>query len=102
MFWWYVDNVKTIRIQTLFQLTSIQDPTAKIGERCRIGPNVVIGPRVVIQDGVSLKNCTVLADSFIKSHTWICNSIIGWRCHVGRWVNIETNQTLTLKKKYSY
>jgi mannose-1-phosphate guanylyltransferase len=62
------------------------DPTAKIGERCRIGPNVVIGPRVIVQDGVCLKNCTVLADSLVKSHSWIANCIIGWRCTIGKWV----------------
>lgn len=59
----------------------------KIGERCRIGPNVVIGPRVIIQDGVCLKNCTILADSLVKSHSWVANSIIGWRCNIGQWVN---------------
>ena len=62
------------------------DSTVKIGERCRIGPNVVIGPRVIIQDGVCLKNCTILADSLIKSHSWIANCIIGWRCSIGKWV----------------
>lgn len=65
---------------------AFKDSSAKIGERCRIGPNVVIGPRVIVQDGVCLKNCTVLADSLIKSHSWIANCIIGWRCNIGQWV----------------
>jgi len=72
------------------------DPTAKIGERCRIGPNVVIGPRVIIQDGVCLKNCTILADSLIKSHSWIANTIIGWRCNIGKWVRMENTTVLGL------
>ncbi|CAF1096257.1 unnamed protein product [Adineta ricciae] len=72
------------------------DPTAKIGERCRIGPNVVIGARVVIQDGVCLKNCTILADSLIKSHSWIANCVIGWRCTIGQWVRMENTSVLGL------
>ncbi|CAF1214164.1 unnamed protein product [Adineta steineri] len=72
------------------------DPTARIGERCHIGPNVVIGPRVIIQDGVCLKNCTVLADSLIKSHTWISNCIVGWRCSIGKWVRMENTSVLGL------
>ncbi|CAF1025778.1 unnamed protein product [Adineta ricciae] len=72
------------------------DPTAKIGERCRIGPNVVVGPRVIIQDGVCLKNCTILADSLVKSHTWIANCIIGWRCTIGQWVRMENTTVLGL------
>ncbi|CAF1240708.1 unnamed protein product [Rotaria sordida] len=72
------------------------DSTAKIGERCRIGPNVVIGPRVIIQDGVCLKNSTVLGDSLIKSHSWIANCIIGWRCNIGQWVRMENTSVLGL------
>jgi mannose-1-phosphate guanylyltransferase len=72
------------------------DPTAKIGERCRIGPNVVVGPRVIIQDGVCLKNCTILADSLIKSHSWIANCIIGWQCNIGQWVRMENTSVLGL------
>jgi len=72
------------------------DSTAKIGERCRIGPNVAIGPRVIIQDGVCLKNCTILADSIIKSHSWIANCIIGWRCNIGQWVRMENTTVLGL------
>lgn len=72
------------------------DPTAKIGERCRIGPNVVVGPRVIIQDGVCLKNCTILADSLVKSHSWVANCIIGWRCTIGQWVRMENITVLGL------
>lgn len=65
------------------------DPSAKIGKHCRIGPNVVIGPNVSVEDGVCLKNSTVLNNTTIRSHSWVTNSIIGWRCHVGRWVRME-------------
>jgi len=74
----------------------LADPTAKIGDRCRIGPNVVIGPRVIIQDGVCLKNCTILGDSLVKSHSWVANCIIGWRCTIGQWVRMENTSVLGL------
>ena len=48
-FWWFRQSFEkpAIVIITFFS----QDPTAKIGEKCRIGPNVVIGANAVIQDG---------------------------------------------------
>lgn len=63
--------------------------TAKIGKGCQIGPNVVIGPGVVIEDGVRIKKSTILSQVKIKSNSWIENSIIGWRCTIGRWVRME-------------
>ena len=51
---------------------------------------------MIIQDGVCLKNCTILADSLVKSHSWIANSIIGWRCTVGKWVRLENTTVLGL------
>ncbi|XP_013382064.1 mannose-1-phosphate guanyltransferase beta-A-like isoform X1 [Lingula anatina] len=70
------------------------DPSAKIGRNCRIGPNVTIGPDVVIEDGVCIKRCTVLKGAVIKSHSWLNSCIIGWRCHVGRWVRMENVSVL--------
>ncbi|KAK0398688.1 hypothetical protein QR680_002709 [Steinernema hermaphroditum] len=70
------------------------DETAHIGENCRIGPNVVIGPRVRIEDGVCLRNCTVLPDSVIRTHSWVNSSIIGRKCSVGRWVRIENTSVI--------
>lgn len=70
------------------------DPTAKIGSDCQIGPNVVIGPGVVVEDGVCIKRSTILRDGKIKSHSWIENCIIGWRCTVGRWVRLEGTTVL--------
>lgn len=65
------------------------DPTAKIGTGCQIGPDVTIGPGVVVEDGVCIKRCTILRNTVIKSHSWLENCIIGWRCVVGRWVRLE-------------
>jgi mannose-1-phosphate guanylyltransferase len=65
------------------------DESASIGDNCLIGPNVVIGPDCRVGDGVRLSNCTLLAGSEIRSHSWINQSIIGWRSIVGRWVRIE-------------
>lgn len=65
------------------------DPTAKIGEGCQIGPNVTIGPGVIIEDGVCIKRSTILKDAIIRSHSWIENCIVGWKCCVGSWVRIE-------------
>jgi len=72
----------------------IVDPTAKIGTNCRIGPNVTIGPGVVIEDGVCIKRCTILEGAKICSHSWLESCIIGWRCHVGRWVRMENVSVL--------
>uniref|UniRef100_A0AC35UG91 Mannose-1-phosphate guanylyltransferase n=1 Tax=Rhabditophanes sp. KR3021 TaxID=114890 RepID=A0AC35UG91_9BILA len=65
------------------------DKSAQIDDNCRIGPNVVIGPNVKIESGVCLKNCTILADSVVKTHSWLNESIIGRKCTVGSWVRIE-------------
>ncbi|XP_031335873.1 mannose-1-phosphate guanyltransferase beta [Photinus pyralis] len=70
------------------------DPTAVIGAGCQIGPNVTIGPGVVIEDGVCIKRCTILRDAMIKSHSWLENCIIGWRCSIGRWVRMEGSTVL--------
>ncbi|KAF2346938.1 Nucleotidyl transferase domain [Trinorchestia longiramus] len=72
----------------------LMDPSAKIGSGCRIGPNVSIGPGVVIEDGVCIKRCTIMKDSTIRSHSWLENSIVGWRCDIGKWVRIENVSVL--------
>lgn len=69
-------------------------PTAKIGKDCQIGPNVTIGPGVVIEDGVCIKRSTILKNAIIRSHSWIENCIVGWRCSVGCWVRIEGTTVL--------
>jgi len=70
------------------------DPTAKIGSGCHIGPNVCIGPGVVIEDGVCIKRCTIMKGTVIKSHSWLENSIVGWKCSVGQWVRCENGSVL--------
>ncbi|XP_017479481.1 PREDICTED: mannose-1-phosphate guanyltransferase beta-like [Rhagoletis zephyria] len=70
------------------------DPTAKLGSNCRIGPNVSIGANVVIEDGVCIKRCTIMADSVVKSHSWLESCIIGWKCRIGKWVRMENNCVL--------
>jgi mannose-1-phosphate guanylyltransferase len=70
------------------------DPTATIGEGCLIGPDVVIGPGCVIADGVRLRGSTLLPGASVGSHSWVSNSIIGWRSKIGQWVRLENNSVL--------
>lgn len=70
------------------------DPTAQIGRNCVIGPNVTIGANCVIGDGVRITRSAVFEGAKIKSHSWINNSIIGWRAHVGSWVRMEGTSVL--------
>ena len=70
------------------------DPSAQVGRGCRIGPNVCIGPGVRLEDGVCIKRSVVMRDSVVRSHSWLENCIVGWRCSVGRWARIENNAVL--------
>ena len=70
------------------------DPTAQVGRGCRIGPNVCIGPGMRLEDGVCIKRAVVMRDSVVRSHSWLENCIVGWRCSVGRWARIENNAVL--------
>lgn len=70
------------------------DPSAQIGRNCVIGPNVTIGPNCVIGEGVRITRSAVFEGAKIKSHTWINNSIIGWRASVGSWVRMEGTSVL--------
>jgi mannose-1-phosphate guanylyltransferase len=70
------------------------DPTASIGRNCIIGPNVTIGANCVIGDGVRITRSAVFEGAKINSHTWINNSIIGWRASVGSWVRMEGTSVL--------
>lgn len=64
-------------------------PSAKIELDVQIGPNVVIGPDAVVEKGACLSRCIVMRGATIKSHSWVQNSIIGWKSTVGRWVRME-------------
>ncbi|KAI6175720.1 Mannose-1-phosphate guanylyltransferase [Aphelenchoides bicaudatus] len=65
------------------------DKTAKIGNGGLIGPNVVIGANVRLDDGVRIMDSTVLSDTVIQTHSYVRDSIIGWKCNIGKWVRIE-------------
>lgn len=84
-----------------FQGNVLVDPSAVIGSGCRIGPNVVLGPGVQVEDGVCMRDCTVLGGSRVRSHSWLSTSIVGWRCDIGRWTRMENvcvlGEDVTLK-----
>jgi len=65
------------------------DPSAKLGKNCKIGPNVVIGPNCVIGDGVRLKDCVLLEGVKVGDHSWISQSILGWKSVLGKWVRVQ-------------
>ncbi|CAH8509845.1 unnamed protein product [Schistosoma bovis] len=64
-------------------------PTASVSPTCVLGPSVVIGPECIVEDGVRIRNSTLLQGSIIRSHSWLETCIIGWRCTVGQWVRME-------------
>jgi len=70
------------------------DPSAVIGRNCIIGPNVTIGPNCVIGEGVRITRSAVFDGAKINSHSWVNNSIIGWRASVGSWVRMEGTSVL--------
>jgi len=70
------------------------DSSAKIGKGCKIGPNVVIGPNCVIGDGVRLKDTVILEGVRVGDHTWVHQSILGWKSVIGRWVRIQNVSVL--------
>jgi len=70
------------------------DPTAIIKEGCVIGPNVTIGPKCVINQGVRLRDTTILEGVTVGANSWIKNSIIGWQSSVGKWVRMENISVL--------
>lgn len=75
------------------------DPSAQIGRGCRLGPNVCIGPGVRLEDGVCIKRSVVMRDSVVRSHSWLENCIVGWRCVVGRWARIENTAVLGVRRR---
>ena len=64
-------------------------PSSNIHPGAKIGPNVVIGADCVISDGVRIKNSTILSGTTIDKHSQISDSILGWKCKVGKWVRVE-------------
>jgi len=70
------------------------DASATISPEAKIGPNVVIGPNVTVGAGARLTRCVVLANSTIKPHAYVKNSIVGWNSKVGKWARIENVSVL--------
>lgn len=64
-------------------------PSAIIDPTAIIGPNVIIGANCKVGKGVRILNSALFEGAEIKGHTFIKNSIIGWRSIVGSWVRIE-------------
>ncbi|KAG8471228.1 hypothetical protein KFE25_009649 [Diacronema lutheri] len=69
-------------------------PSATIGKGCLIGPAVVIGPNVVVHDGVHIERSTLLEGCVVGKHSYIVDSIIGWKSVIGQWVRVEGNTVL--------
>lgn len=69
-------------------------PTAKIGKNCFIGPNVVIGPNCAVADGVRLSDTVLLRDSKVGSHSWLKNTIVGWKSQIGKWTRLQNYTVL--------
>ena len=51
-----------------------------------MGPNVTIDKGCIVETGVRLKNVVLMKDVHVKAHSWINNSIVGWRSSIGKWV----------------
>jgi len=95
----YLNNLKgsspsKLRTGSGFMGLVLVDDTTKIGEGCMIGPNVTIGPNCVIEDGVRLRDTSVLEGAVIGANSWVKSSIIGWQSTVGRWTRIENVSVL--------
>jgi len=69
----------------------IVHPNATIGQGCVLGPRVVVGDGCVVGDGVRVEGSTLLEGVEIASHSLIKDSLIGWRCSVGRWSHVVTS-----------
>lgn len=76
------DNLKLIHGSNIVPPVLI-DPSANVSKGGRIGPNVIIGPNVTIEDGIRIQNSTILADTTIRTHSYIDSSIIGRKCFIG-------------------
>eukprot|EP01094_Clydonella_sp_ATCC50884_P021320 TRINITY_DN4678_c0_g1_i1.p1 TRINITY_DN4678_c0_g1~~TRINITY_DN4678_c0_g1_i1.p1 ORF type:complete len:378 (+),score=130.98 TRINITY_DN4678_c0_g1_i1:55-1134(+) len=68
--------------------------SATIGKGCIIGPNVVVGPDCVIEDGVRLRDCTLMSGVVVHDNAFVQRSIIGWDSTIGRWARIENVSVL--------
>eukprot|EP00828_Plagiopyla_frontata_P009180 TRINITY_DN1470_c0_g1_i4.p1 TRINITY_DN1470_c0_g1~~TRINITY_DN1470_c0_g1_i4.p1 ORF type:complete len:363 (-),score=70.00 TRINITY_DN1470_c0_g1_i4:145-1233(-) len=65
------------------------DKSAQIHENASIGPNVTIGKNCIIEDGAKLTNCVVFSNSQIGAHSYLNQTIIGWKSKIGKWCRLE-------------
>jgi mannose-1-phosphate guanylyltransferase len=65
------------------------DPSAKIHPSALIGPNVVIGPNVIVGEGARIQGSVLLANSEVKDHALVKNTIVGWNSRIGKWARTE-------------
>ena len=61
----------------------------KVEEGAFIGPNVVLGDNVVVKKGTKICNSVVLQNTVVDEFSFVNNCIIGWKCHIGKWVRME-------------
>lgn len=73
---------------------NLVDESAEIGEGSQIGPNVTIGPGCKIGAGVRLRNAVIMDGAKIGDYSLVIDSIVGWRCTVGRWVRMQNISVL--------
>ncbi|XP_071731654.1 uncharacterized protein [Rutidosis leptorrhynchoides] len=64
-------------------------PSAKVHPTAKIGPNVSVSANARIGAGVRLINCIILDDVEIKENAVVINSIVGWKCSLGRWSRVQ-------------
>lgn len=84
----------------------IKGPTI-IGENCEVRAgayirgNVLVGDRVVVGHATELKNCLVFDEAEIPHFSYVGDSILGWRTHLGAGTkisNLKVNrEPVTLK-----
>lgn len=65
------------------------DPSATIDPTALIGPNVTIGPNVKVGAGARVVGSVLLADSEVKDHALVKNTIVGWKSRIGKWARTE-------------
>jgi mannose-1-phosphate guanylyltransferase len=68
--------------------------TASIADGCQIGPNVVIGPGVVIGEHCCIRNSVIMHRSTVGCGSHILDSIVGWKCKIGKWVRLLEGSVL--------
>lgn len=63
-------------------------PEAVIGAGCVLGPRVVVGKGCVVGEGVRVEGSTLLEGAHVKPHSFIKDSLVGWRSVIGGWSHV--------------